>query len=424
MDIISSKNVINIVRKTLNLIDDRLVSHGERVSYILYKMLTYENKYTEDEILKYVTASIFHDIGAYKKEELDKMVQFETNNVWGHSIYGYLFLKNLSPLKDVADIVLYHHLDYEKLININSNYKIIASYLNLADRIDVSEINTYSYCDRNEFRYYCNAKFSTESLELFEKAEKELHILERLADKSYLDELNRLLEEAVFTIQEKELFLKMLIYSIDFRSEFTVMHTITTVSFANEIGRCFGLNEYDAMCLKYGALLHDIGKISIPIDILEAPRALTSDEMNIMKKHVEISEYVLKDFINNDILEIAVRHHEKLDGSGYFKGLTAKDLNLPQRILAVADILSALCGRRSYKTEFDKKRVIGIIENEAKKGKICSRVVKCVVGNFDYIINFVKQDTLEPLQLYSKMQQEYNELYDQFCNYSVDSRNS
>lgn len=126
MDIISSKNVVNIIRKTLNLIDDRLIHHGERVCYILHKMLSCENGYTNDQILSYTFTALLHDIGAYKNEELDKMIQFETINVWGHSIYGYLFLKYLSPLDDLAEIVLYHHLDYYKLNKLNSPFGKIA----------------------------------------------------------------------------------------------------------------------------------------------------------------------------------------------------------------------------------------------------------------------------------------------------------
>lgn len=410
MDIISSKNVVNIIRKTLNLIDGRLIHHGERVSYILNKMLTYEETYTKEEILSYTITGLLHDIGAYKNEELDKMVQFETDNVLGHSIYGYLFLKYLSPLEDMAEIVLYHHLDYYKLLQLNSAYESIAGYLSLADRIDVCLMYNNSIDLDKLFMGHRNAKFSGEALELFKKADKEYGILKNIKNNSYLDDLNRIFEEVKFSQNEKEAFLTMLIYSIDFRSEYTVMHTITTVSIADEIGSLMRLGDYDRKILHHGALLHDIGKISTPINILEAPGKLTPEEMKIMRNHVLMSEYILKDYINRDILEIAVRHHEKLDGSGYHRGLTKEELTMPQRILAVADIVSALCGKRSYKESFNKETIQNIITKDSENGKICPETVDCVILHFDEIMDNVNENTLSPLQIYGDIKTKYNAL--------------
>ncbi len=412
MDIISSRNVIGIIRKTLNLIDDRLIHHGERVSYMINKMLMCENTHTRKEILSFTVAALLHDIGAYKNEELDKMVQFETDNVLSHSIYGYLFLKYLSPLENISEIVLYHHLDYNKLEKIDSTYKDIAGYLNLADRIDVCLMHAGNFDTDKLFREYSGVKFSKEAIDLFKKADKEYHILESLRDNSYLDELNRIFEEVVFTQNEKELFIKMLIYSIDFRSEYTVMHTISTVSFADEIGYLMQLGEYDRSILHFGALLHDIGKITTPVNILEAPRKLTAEEMDIMKNHVKMSEYILKGYINEDILEVAIRHHEKLDGSGYHRHLTEAVLTMPQRILAVADIISALYGKRSYKDSFSKETILNIITRDCEKGKICPITVECVLNNYDEIMENVYNNTYKSLHIYGDMKVKYNEEYE------------
>jgi putative nucleotidyltransferase with HDIG domain len=414
MDIISSRNLVNIIRKTLNLIDGRLIHHGERVSYIINKMLMHENLYKKEELLSYTIAALLHDIGAYKNEELDKMVQFETTNVWGHSIYGYLFLKYLSPLNNIAEIVLYHHLDYNKLVKMNSPYEAIAGYLNLADRIDVSLMYHEDIELDKLFTGSTDTKFSKKALDLFERADKEYHIISNLKDNTYLDELNQIFGEVSFSQDEKESFIRMLIYSIDFRSEYTVMHTITTVSIADEIGKLMGLKEYDREILHFGALLHDIGKISTPIDILEAPRKLTEEEMAVMKNHVLASEYILKEYINPDILEIAIRHHEKIDGSGYHRGLTLKDLTVPQRILAVADIVSALCGKRSYKDSFDKETILTILKKDSDKGKLCPDTVECVTMYFDEIMENVNQNTFEPLHIYADMKKKYNVIYEKF----------
>jgi len=412
MDIISSKNVISIVRKTLNYIDERLINHGERVSYILYKMLVYDNKLSRKDIISYTVAGLLHDIGAYKSEELNEMIQFETQNVWGHSVYGYLFLRYLSPLNKLSEIVLYHHLDYEKLQKLNSKYEDIAGYLNLADRIDICLMTN----DRREFKKIfednSNVKFSINALRLFREADREFSIVAHINDKSYLLELNNVFGEIVLNKAQKEMFLKMLIYSIDFRSEYTVMHTITTVSVADEIGRLMKLSPHEKESLHYGALLHDIGKITTPINILEAPRKLTNEEMKVMRNHVKMSELILKDYIDEEILEIAIRHHEKLDGTGYHRGLKADELTLPQRILAVSDIISALCGKRSYKDSFDKAKIFHLIAKDAIKGKLCPDTVLCVMDHFDEIKDNVHKETYKPLHIYSEIKTKYGIFYD------------
>lgn len=416
MDVISSKNVMHIVKKTLNLIDGRLINHGERVSYLMYKMLSFEGIYTREEILQITITSMLHDIGAYKIEELNDMLMFETRNVWRHSVYGYLFLKYLSPLSEYADMVLYHHLDFSKLKYIGSEYKDLAVKLNLADRIDVY-LNHYEEKDLTNFLLdKRDTKISSEAKELFIKVNKELDILGNIKNETYLEEMNQVYEEIIYTAKEKEMFLSMLIYSIDFRSEYTVMHTITTVSAADEIGRLMGLNDLELKHLHFGALLHDIGKISTPTQILEAPGKLTDEEMIIMKNHVKMSEYILKDYIKEDILEIAIRHHEKIDGSGYYRQLKGEDLTRPQRILAVADIVSALCGKRSYKNSFHKEKILSILKRDKEMGKLCPDVVDTVTDNFDDIMLNVNIFTEEPIRIYSEIRDKYNILYEDLHN--------
>lgn len=417
MDIIESKNTINILRKTLNLMDNRLMNHGERVGYILYKMLTCENKYREEELRLLALVGLLHDIGAFREEEIKDMLQLESNRNHQHSIYGYLFMKYLSPLSQYAEIVLYHHVDYQYIKEDLNCYSEIGNFLKLADRVDI----ILSYYEEKELLNLLHdrseQKYSEKGIQLFVQAENEYKVTEHLKDNSYIDELNHVLEGIKLTAEEKNQYLNMLAYSIDFRSEYTVMHTITTVGIANELGRLMELSFRDKVNLHYGALLHDIGKISTPLDILEAPGKLTADEMAVMRKHVEVTYNILKGYINDEIVEIAARHHEKLDGSGYFRHLKKEDLTLPQRILGVADIVSALYGIRSYKKAYDKDTIIRIITNEAAERKICPDTVGCMVANYDEIIRNVEENSRNSLQIYSDMKIKFNGYYNTFENW-------
>ncbi len=154
-------------------------------------------------------------------------------------------------------------------------------------------------------------------------------------------------------------------------------------------------------------MLHDLGKIAIPLEILESTGRLSKEEFRVMKAHVQITEIILKDIIDEDVLQIAIRHHEKLDGSGYHRGLSEKDLTLPQQIVAVADILSALYGKRSYKDSFDPELIKKILGEDAENGKINKNAVNTVLTNYDSIITTYEKEKQNMLGLYWEIKKDY-----------------
>ena len=206
----------------------------------------------------------------------------------------------------------------------------------------------------------------------------------------------------------------MLVYTIDFRSEHTVIHTLATVNFAEQLGRLARLSGKDLRDLHYGALLHDLGKIAIPLNILESTGRLSDDEMKIMKAHVRITEMILEGVVDDAVLQIAVRHHEKLDGTGYHKGLKAEDLTLTQQIIAVADILSALYGKRSYKEAFSKEKILDIMNSDADNGKINKSVVASLERNYDKIIKEFEKQKEDTIGLYLKIKEQYEIISERF----------
>lgn len=418
MSIISSENVNAIIRKTLSLVNPNIISHGEITGYILYKMLEYENLYSEQELVDYTMLGILHDIGIYKEENVKNVVDFETKNLWSHSIYGFLFLKYLSPMGDKAEIVLYHHLDYNRYPLISSKYMHIIECLNMADKMDTFMHIKNAEMPADYFSRYRDIAFSGRALDLFFKADKSFHIMERLASDTYQKELNQLLSKQVFSEKYKKGFLEMLVYTIDFRSEHTVVHTMSTVNFAGQLGRLMRISGMELRNLYYGALLHDLGKLCIPLNILESAGRLSEEEMKIMKAHVRITEMILEGIVDDDVLQIAVRHHEKLDGSGYHRGLTEAELTLPQQIVAVADILSALYGKRSYKEAFDSEKIKSILNSDAQNYKISQKVVDCLMMHYDSIISNYEEEKEATVGLYLKIKEQYTEMSKIFEQFS------
>ena len=106
MKVIKHKHVIPIIRNTLNALDARLVDHGYRVAFLMEQTLCHAGLFKGKELRDIVMTCFLHDIGAYKTEEIEQLIQFETWDIYQHSVYGYLFLKNLSPLGPYADIIL------------------------------------------------------------------------------------------------------------------------------------------------------------------------------------------------------------------------------------------------------------------------------------------------------------------------------
>lgn len=412
--VMNSRDAVMIVRNTLNLVDGRLVDHGERVAFLLHQMLLESKRYTELEKTKICILGIFHDIGAYKTDEIDKMVQFETEDALDHSIYGYLFLKYFTPMEEMAEAILYHHFAFDHYEKDDTRYKDIALMISLADRIDVYLQSVGKSFDFTLLEQK-KGQFDPEHLALFRQAEQKHGILRRLMDGSYFSEVHALMQKLQFTAEEITQYLYMLVYSIDFRSAYTVTHTINTVAISAEIAKKFDYSKLERVKLYYGALLHDIGKIAIPLEILEFPGKLSYQAMAIMKTHVTITDEIIRGIINDEICDIAVRHHEKLDGSGYPYGLRGEKLTQSQRILAVADIISALSGRRSYKEAWPKERILAILKEMSDGGQLCPVVCGVAIEHYDDIMAQAAVRCDEVLKLYSNIMVEFDELKKRFA---------
>lgn len=416
MSVINSSDVYKIICKTLNTVCAKVMRHSQIVGYTLFKMLQYENEYSLEDIIDYTMIGILHDIGLYKTEITGRLADYELNNVWDHSVYGYLFLRYLSPLQDKADVVLYHHLDFNRYSQIQSDHLKVCAHLAYADKLDTYHRlhKTGMPVPRIYFEEQKNIAFSARSQHVFELADEKYRINAKIKDGSYLKELDALLGLRKFKEAEIRDFLKMLIYTIDFQSEVTVLHTLATTTFATELAKLMHLSPSDAEDLYYGALLHDIGKIMIPVSILESPNRLGEAEMEVMRTHVLHTEAILKGVVNKTVLDIAIRHHEKLDGSGYPSGYSGDQLTKPQRIVAVADILSALYQKRSYKDSYELSTIAKIIKDEAMNGKLCPQVVATTIKNMNQIMIYFESQREETMGIYMKIKEQFDIIYARF----------
>ena len=137
---------------------------------------------------------------------------------------------------------------------------------------------------------------------------------------------------------------------VDAKSPFTSTHSNGVANAAVAIARTFGLNSDRVLFLRHAALLHDIGQLAVPNSILIKPGKPSEAEWNILRRHPFHTWNILRRIPGfEDLAEVAASHHEKLDGSGYCRGLAAPQLTLEARILAVADTFAALSAKRPYR---------------------------------------------------------------------------
>ena len=139
--------------------------------------------------------------------------------------------------------------------------------------------------------------------------------------------------------------------TIEAKDPYTGGHTERVRDFAMLLAREMGLCEEDLRAVEVGAIIHDIGKIGIPDGILTKPGRLTDEEFDAMRRHPEISSYIVSELELPAIVKQMVRsHHERWDGRGYPDGLAGDDIPLAARILSVADTVDAMTSNRSYRS--------------------------------------------------------------------------
>ncbi len=181
-------------------------------------------------------------------------------------------------------------------------------------------------------------------------AEDELH--------KSLKKLRRLTEEVIDAMS----------LTVETRDLYTAGHQKRVAQLAVEIARKLNFPEEAIRGLKMAAIIHDIGKIYVPAEILSKPSTLSDIEFNIIKVHPQVSYDILKTIeFPWEVAKIVLQHHERLDGSGYPSGLKEKDILIEAQILAVADVVEAMTFHRPYRTALGIDSALEEIKNNSGK---------------------------------------------------------
>lgn len=202
----------------------------------------------------------------------------------------------------------------------------------------------------------------------FEPLELLARVKNLLKMKDFISQVE-LLENTIFS----------LVKSIEARDSYTARHSRGVSHIAVSIGRELGLPEEEILILKKSSLLHDIGKIGIPDQMLNKAGKFTQEESLSIKEHPAKGEDICRNLrLDPRVLNIIRSHHEKIDGSGYPDGLKGDKIDKLARIVTVADIFDALTTNRPYRGPKSNEEAISTLLQESEDGKLDIAIVNCL----------------------------------------------
>lgn len=378
-------------------VDD--INHGHRVGYMAYSCAQ-AMEWSEEECQLVFALGLIHDCGVAQKRDFYRLLEnMQPDNTQQHCVRGNELLSNCPPLAPFADAILYHHTPWDELKNIaiSDRNKRFAALIFLADRVDYlkelyprDEYGNVTQEARNQVRL----EIGRLSGSLFERdlVRTMQHLLSKefiwfSMEHHHIEAMGHNLPPTPFFEQKlgvgEIMSIAMLMANVvDAKSQFTFQHSQKVAELCQHLAKELGLNVEMQKALYLTGLVHDIGKLHTPEEILHKPGKLNESEYLCIQRHSTDSRYTLQMVFGQSVVcEWAGNHHERLDGSGYPRGLQESAIDLPSRIIAIADVFQALTQARPYRGSMSLNEVMNIMRHEVSCGRLDSQVFDVIVRN-------------------------------------------
>jgi HD-GYP domain-containing protein (c-di-GMP phosphodiesterase class II) len=408
-----SINLLNLILSlsdALDLASPELSQHQLRTAFIAWEISKAANLPSTD-IDQLFVASLLHDVGALSLEDKIDIHKGEVIDPEIHCTLGEHVLKQLPLFEPSSEIVRFHHTEWQALEGRTGEPLIFSSQiLFLADVLERSiDRQTYILHQDQELiakiSSLSGAAIAPEIVQLFISiAVREDFWLDLVSPRLYSlllhDGPSRGIEiDLVFLKPLSELFRNI----IDFRSRFTATHSTGVATSAATLSRLLGLTETEAGLMEVAGNLHDLGKMVIPNSILNKPDKLNKEETAIMRQHTYFTYTVLNTIGGiSQIAEWAAFHHERLDGSGYPFHLGADKLGISSRIMAVADVFTALSEDRPYRKGMRQQEVLSILQGLCAKNYLDKIVLRVLEENYEEVLTLTKTKQIEAKEYYER----------------------
>ena len=192
--------------------------------------------------------------------------------------------------------------------------------------------------------------------------------------------------------EEQQVMVASLSELVESQSHETGQHVKRVAAYTEILCRALGLSEEETWKISVASMMHDVGKICVPREILHKPGKLTDDEFSEIKKHVDYG-YKLLENSPGEIMQlaadIACQHHERFDGKGYQNGLEGEQINLYARCVAVADVFDALVSKRCYKSSWTPQQAREEIIAQAGR-QFDPQITKLFDEHFEEFLNVME----------------------------------
>jgi HD-GYP domain-containing protein (c-di-GMP phosphodiesterase class II) len=341
-------------------------------------------------------AGLLHDVGAFSLDERLDLIEREPLTVNSHAFRGAKLIENFAPLSAAAKIIRHHHIPWSN--GDGKSFKgeevsFLSHILHLADRVAVLIDRDQNIIDQVEriketIAKQRNAVFVPEFVDAFMDISVNEYIW---LDTVYRPLLYILPDIVVFDTLElstEELMELTKIFAniIDFRNPFTANHSTGVANTAQKLAELAGFSATECKMMFIAGNLHDLGKLAVSRAILDKPGKLDEGEHNVIRSHSFYTYRLLQgikgfETINN----WASFHHEKLNGNGYPFHLRGESISLGSRIVAVADIFTAITEDRPYRKGMSLDDAVAVIKAMVEDNSICSYVAAMLMDNLSMI---------------------------------------
>lgn len=393
-----------------DLISHEVANHHQQVAYLAFRIGEQMNLPSEQK-KNLMLAGLLHDVGAFSLDERLSLIENEPPTSNDHAFRGARLIEGFSPLSDAAKIIRYHHIPWNhgegKAFN-GSEVTYLSHILHLADRIAVSihaDQNVIEQIEgiRGKISAQKNTAFMPEQIDAFMEISANEYIW---LDTVYKPLLYILPDIVSFDTVELDLdeiieLTKIFANIIDFRNPFTATHSAGVAKTAERLAELAGFSGSECKMMLVAGYLHDLGKLAVSRNILDKRVNLDAAERNVIRSHTFYTYRLLQAIKGFETInKWASFHHEKLNGKGYPFHLHSDNIPLGSRIMAVADIFTAITEDRPYRKGMTLEEAVAILHSMVKDNSICPYVVSILTENLKTIDEIRKDAQKETKGMY------------------------